>query len=77
MVNCLSPSMVTDLRSRPNLLISCSDASESGAAIAATAGLTDYGVWAARSLPAELPVRLEYGVAARRGAERVPYSGST
>ena len=40
---CLAPTMVTNLRSRPDLFITCSDASESGAAIAATAGLIEYG----------------------------------
>lgn len=38
-------------------MITCSDASSSGAGIAATAGLAEYGVWAARSLPAELATR--------------------
>ena len=62
-VICLAPAMVTDLRTRPDLLITCSDASESGAALAGTAGLTDYGVWAAKSLPPELPVHMDSGCA--------------
>ena len=62
-VACLAPSMVTNLRSRNDLLNTCSDASETGAGLAATAGLADYGVWAARSLPVELPVRQEAGCA--------------
>ena len=44
-------------------MITCSDDSGSGAGIAATAGLTDYGVSAAKSLPKELPVTMQSGVA--------------
>ena len=63
MAVCLAPSMVTNLRSRPDLMITSSDASTSGAGIAATAGLTDYGVWAAWSLPNELPIQSQRGCA--------------
>ena len=59
----LAPTLVTKLRARPDLLITCSDASGSGAGVAAAAGLTDYGVWAARALPKELPAAAQSGVA--------------
>ena len=55
--------METSLRARPDLLITCSDASEAGGAIAATAGLSDYGVWAAKALPRQLPSMAETGFA--------------
>ena len=58
-----APAMITDLRARPDLLVTCSDASPSGAGVAAAAGLTEYGVWAARSLPKELPNLERPGVA--------------
>ena len=51
----LMPIMTTKLRTRPDALVTCSDASETGAGVAAAAGLTDYGVSAALSLPTELP----------------------
>ena len=58
---CLSPALITDLRTRPDLLITSSDASATGAGIAATAGLTEYGVWSALTLPQELPLHQERG----------------
>ena len=61
MAVCLAPTMITNLRCRPDLLVTCSDASESGAAIAATAGLTAYGVQEALALPPELPIQLASG----------------
>ena len=60
---CLAPAFITRLRSRPDLLITCSDASSSGAGVAATAGLTPYGVQTARGLPSELPLKLQSGCA--------------
>ena len=62
-VICLSPAMITDLRTRPDLLITSSDASAGGAGIAATAGLSDYGVWSALTLPQELPLQQDRGCA--------------
>ena len=59
----LAPGLLTNLRSRPDLMLTVSDASSTGAAIGATAGLTDYGVWAAKSLPAQVADRIESGVA--------------
>ena len=58
---CQAPAMITDLRTRPDLLITSSDASATGAGIAATAGLTEYGVWSALTLPQELPIHEERG----------------
>ena len=52
---CLLPIMTTNLRVRADLLVTCSDASETGAGVAVVAGLSSYGVNAARSLPTVLP----------------------
>ena len=51
----LAPILIAKLRASPDLFITCSDASSSGAAVAGTAGLTQYGVESARSLPRSLP----------------------
>ena len=51
----LAPLMETNLRSRVDLLVTSSDACESGAGIIAFAGLSTSGVVAARALPRELP----------------------
>ena len=59
----LAPLMVTNLRAKPGPLMTCSDASSSGAGVAASAGLTDYGVWTALSLPPVVPARQEVGIA--------------
>lgn len=58
----LAPALVAKLRSRPDLLVTCSDASMSGAAVAASAGLAEYEMWSAKSLPAQLPTEKESGV---------------
>ena len=58
---CLAPLMVTDLRAHPDLLITASDASESGGGLAAVAGLTTHGVTAVKSLPQALPPPVRAG----------------
>ena len=55
--------METSLRARPDLLVTCSDACETEGAIAATAGLSDYGVRAAKAIPRQLPTVAETGFA--------------
>ena len=52
---CLAPTLVAKLRAAPDLLITASDASHTGAGVSGTAGLTDYGVAFAESLPKGLP----------------------
>ena len=60
---CLSPLMVTHLRAQPDVMITCSDACESGAGVAATAGLSSYGVRSVLALPSELPQEVSNGFA--------------
>ena len=59
----LAPLMETDLRARPDLLVTCSDASEAGAGICASVGLSSYGVEATLALPPVLPPLQERGFA--------------
>ena len=59
----LSPLMVIHLRAQPDVLVTVSDACESGAGIAASAGLSAYGVRSVLSLPAELPFTDPSGLA--------------
>ena len=63
MAVCLSPLMVTHLRAQPDVMVTCSDACESGAGVAASAGLSAYGVRSVLALPAELPQDVSSGLA--------------
>ena len=49
------PIMITKLRAKVDLMLTCSDASESGAGVSAAAGLTTYGVETTLALPKQLP----------------------
>ena len=57
--SCYSPScwllMQSHLRAMPDLLITCSDVSHSGAGVVGSSGLTEMGVQTAIDLPHELP----------------------
>ena len=57
------PSLVAKLQAKPDLFITASDASHTGAGVAATAGLTAAGVAASRSLPPVLPTPAVKGFA--------------
>ena len=59
----LAPVLVAKLRAKPDVLLTCSDASHSGAGVAGTAGLTELGVHSATSLPRSLPPAVEKGFA--------------
>ena len=63
MAVCLAPTMECQLRARPDLLVTCSDASETGAGIAAAAGLTAYGVRSVLALPQSVPPADDRGFA--------------
>ena len=63
MAVCLCPLMITHLRAQPDVMVTCSDACETGAGIAATAGLSAYGVRSVLNLPAELPFTNSSGLA--------------
>ena len=58
---CLSPLMVTDLKTGIDVQLSASDAYSSGAGVTVTAGVTEYGAWMADTLPACLPARKDVG----------------
>ena len=63
MAICLCHLMVTHLRAQPDVMVTCSDACESGAGVAASAGLSAYGVRSVFALPSELPQEVSNGLA--------------